>query len=100
MLTALILAVALTAIGLVTALTPLIVWAATWVVKKILPQIQGWQTLLLIVPAMSLLVTWLSGLAIATGISFLAQFVYGFVAVFINEVLKNLMPSTPQAPQA
>lgn len=89
-LTILIIAVATTlAVEIVTILTPLVVLGATELVKKILPLVAGWVIVMIIVPALSLLITWLSSLAM-DGLDFWAQAGIGLLAVFINQAYKQL----------
>ncbi len=83
-------AVVIIASELVTLFTPLIVFGVTYVVKKIVPSIAGWIIIMLVVPLLSLLITWVSGLLANTGLTFWEQFGYGLLAVFINELFKQL----------
>lgn len=74
---------------LVTILTPLVVYGVVELVKYLAPKIPGWLIVSFAVPLLSAAVTfvsqWLMG---ATG--FWAQFGFGFLAVFVNELIRQL----------
>ncbi len=78
---------------IITLLTPLVVFGVTELVKFMLPKVQGWMILLLIVPLLSLLLAWLSDLLIAPDLGFWPQFIYGLLAVFVKELFKQLKPA-------
>lgn len=73
---------------IVLALTPLIVYLVTLLITKALPDLSGWVVTGVIVPVLSLLVTWLSQLVVAD-YGFWPQVALGLVAVFINEAIKQ-----------
>lgn len=77
-----------TAATIVQWLTPFIVLAATWLIKVAKPVIPGWATML-IVTAISAAVTWASTLLENPDLSWLQQFAYGLLAVFINQSYKQ-----------
>jgi hypothetical protein len=63
---------------------------ATEFVKKMMPLVAGWVVVLLIVPLLSIAITWLSEFMIDPGLNFWAQAGFGLLAVFINEAYKQL----------
>lgn len=89
-------AVVIIASELVTLFTPFVVFGVTYVVKKIIPSIAGWIIVMLVVPLLSLLITWVSGLLANTGLTFWEQFGYGLLAVFINELFKQLKTNSSE----
>lgn len=91
---ALIFAVVIIAAELVTIFSPLVVYGATYVVKKLLPNVAGWVVLMLIVPLLSLAVAWITELIANPDLTFWAQFAYGLLAVFVNELFKQLKPAS------
>ena len=88
----LIIAALIVAEELVALITPLVVYGVTELVKKFLGSVSGWVIVMLIVPLLSIGVTWLSGLLLNTGMSFWEQAGFGLLAVFVNELLKQLKP--------
>ena len=76
---------------LITLFSPLIVYVSTLLVTYFLPTIErkipGWLVLSFVVPGLSLLLTVLLP---ATAVGFWPQFLYGLLAVFINEVIDKL----------
>lgn len=75
-------------IQLLAILSPLLVYAATWLVGKFFTAIPGWTITTLIVPGLSALVAYFS--SASTGSSMTMQFAYGLLAVFVNEFIKQL----------
>lgn len=80
--------IAPTAATIVTWLTPFIVLGATWLVKVAKPVIPGWATML-VVTAISAAVTWASTLLENPDLSWLQQFGFGLLAVFINQAYRQ-----------
>ena len=78
------------ATDLIVILAPLVVWGATELVKYILPKVSGWVIVTVIVPVLSLAAAYLAPLLGAT--DFWVQFGVGLLAVFINELKKQLTP--------
>lgn len=79
----------MTGTELITLLTPLIVFGAVELVKWALPKVPGWVVVGIIVPALSAAVTLIAEMLTgATG--FWAQFGLGFLAVFVNELVRQL----------
>lgn len=74
---------------IVLLLTPLVVWLATWLVKQVLSSLPGWVLVGLIVPLISIIVALISN-AISIADNFWIQVAIGVLAVFINEVKKQL----------
>tara|TARA_R110000772_G_scaffold182375_2_gene293630 strand:+ start:2042 stop:2341 length:300 start_codon:yes stop_codon:yes gene_type:complete len=70
--------------ALVTAISPLIILAATWAVKKLVPIVSGVGTLI-VVTVLSAISAWVTGLIIEDG-SWLILFLAGLGSVFINQV--------------
>jgi hypothetical protein len=85
-----VIAVVITVVELVSLLSPLVVFAATELVKKVSPKISGWILVMLIVPLLSVAVAWVTEILLVPGLSFWAQFGYGLLAVFVNELFKQL----------
>lgn len=81
--------------ALIQILTPLVVLGATELVKIIFPKLKGLGTLL-VVPALSLVLTLVTGL-IPTGstVPWWQQLLVGLAAVFVNEIKNALQPTTP-----
>lgn len=79
---------------LLTIITPLVVYGVVELVKWILPKVSGWVIVSCIVPLLSALATfateWFTG---ASG--FWPQFVVGLLAVFVNELIRQLRQATP-----
>lgn len=75
---------------IVLILAPLVVWGATELVKYILPKVSGWVIVTVIVPLLSLAAAYIAPLLGAT--DFWLQFGVGLLAVFVNELKKQLTP--------
>lgn len=77
---------------LVIALTPIVIYLVTlivaWMIKAIPANIRGFVTIA-IVALLSAVGAWILG-AIEIGGSWLSQFLLGLLAVFINEMIKQL----------
>lgn len=71
------------------ALTPFVVWASTAVAKVLFNAIPKFLIPILIVPALSVLVTVISGW-IDPGTGSLVQIALGLLAVFVDNILKYL----------
>lgn len=74
--------------SLIQLLTPLIVLGTTWIVRKVNPVIPGWATML-VVPLLSAAVSWATTLLDNPDLSWLLQFLYGLLSVFIHQVYKQ-----------
>ena len=75
---------------IVLILAPLVVWGATELVKYILPKVSGWVIVTVIVPLLSLAAAYIAPLLGAS--DFWVQFGVGLLAVFVNELKKQLTP--------
>jgi hypothetical protein len=79
---------------IVLSLSPFLVFGATELVKLIFKSLPGWAVVSIIVPVLSLAVTfvaqYLAGLD-----SFLLQAIVGLLAVFLNELMRQLKQATP-----
>jgi hypothetical protein len=81
-------------------LTPLIVFAATWLVKKIGPNITGATTVAIIVPVLTAIVSFISyELNLSVG-NVMLQIVLGLLSVFVNEFIKQVKQENPTPPSA
>lgn len=78
------------ATDLIVILTPLVVWGATELLKYALPKISGWIIVTLVVPILSLIAAYIAPLLGAS--DFWVQFGVGLLAVFVNELKKQLTP--------
>ena len=76
-------------VEIITLFAPLVIFAATELVKWLLPKLPGWTIVSLIVPLLSITAAWLAGL-IVPGLAFWPQVIFGLLAVFINELIKQL----------
>jgi hypothetical protein len=88
--TILIIAAAIKASEIIVLFTPLTVMLATGLIKKMVPLVAGWVVVLLIVPLMSITITYLSNLILNPGLNFWAQAALGLLAVFVNQAYKQL----------
>jgi len=75
---------------LIAVLTPVVVYAAVQLFKLVLPKIPGWALLSIVVPALSALIAWITQLLTAGGLGFWLQLVLGLLAVFVNELIKQI----------
>lgn len=78
------------ATDLIVILTPLVVWGATELIKYALPKVSGWVIVTLVVPLLSLGAAYIAPLLVET--DFWLQFGVGLLAVFVNELKKQLTP--------
>lgn len=70
-------------------LTPLVVLGATHVIRLVKPLIPGWATML-VVTLLSMAVAWITSLlSDTTEMSFIAQTLYGLLAVVINQFYRQ-----------
>jgi len=76
-------------IEIITLFAPLVIFAATELVKWLLPKLPGWAVVSLIVPVLSLIAAWIAQ-SIVPGLAFWPQVIFGLLAVFINELIKQL----------
>lgn len=95
--TIVLIAAVILATELVTLFTPLVVYLVTWALRKVAPKLPGWVIVMLIVPLLSLAVAALTGFLGQTTLTFWQQFAYGLLAVFVNELYKQLKPETGKA---
>jgi len=91
---ALIFAAVIIAAEFVAILTPLVVYFVTWLIRKFVPDVTGWFIVMFIVPLLSLGLTWVTGLLGNPELTFWGQFAYGLLAVFVNELYKQLKPAS------
>ncbi len=79
----------MTAEQLIQILTPLVVFGVVELVKWVMPKVPGWVVVAVVVPFLSAGVALITDML--TGASgFWAQFAWGFLAVFVNELLRQL----------
>lgn len=78
-----------TPVGAITALTPFIVFAGVQLIKFIKPIMPVW-LLGILVPGLSALVVWVTGMLGTPDLSWFAQFGLGLVATFIHQIIKQL----------
>lgn len=75
----------------VLALTPLIVYLVTWLVRSVFTKLPGWVIITIIVPVVSVLTSWVTHLiVIDVYYGFFMQVLLGLLAVFLNELIKQL----------
>jgi hypothetical protein len=79
----------MTAAELVTILTPLVVYGVIELVKLATAKIPGWVIVSIGVPLLSAAVTYVSTL-LTGATAFWQQFAFGFLAVFVSELIKQL----------
>jgi hypothetical protein len=75
---------------LIVALSPVVVYIAVQVVKMVAGRLPGAVIVAIIVPLLSLLVAFVTDLIVSPDISFWAQAGYGLLAVFVNEIIRQL----------
>jgi len=75
--------------SLLTLLTPVLVYLVTALVNWLKPNLSGWLIVGVIVPVLSLAGAWIAGLLGSTT-GFGWQLLLNFLAISINEVLKQL----------
>jgi len=75
---------------LIAVLTPVVVFGAVQLLKLVLPKIPGWALLAIVVPVLSAVVAWISQIIVGGVIGFWAQVGLGLLAVFVNELLKQI----------
>jgi len=74
---------------LIALLAPVVVFGVTYLVKWAIPKLPGWTVVSIVVPLLSVIVAWVAQLLVP-GLSFLLQVVLGLLAVFINELIRQL----------
>ena len=74
---------------IVLLVTPVVVWIATWIVKNLFLRLPGWAVVGIVVPVISLALALITNV-MAIGDNFWLQLVVGVIAVFINEVGKQI----------
>lgn len=75
-------------LDIINLIVPIIVFAATALVRWGLPQLPGWTIVSVVVPLLSVVAAWVATLVIPES-SFFLQVVLGLLAVFVNEILKQ-----------
>ena len=78
--------------GLLAALTPLIIFAVTWVIQKIKPTLMGWNVIWVLVPILSLAASSILVL-IDQATSFWSQFLWNLLSVFVAQLIIQLQPA-------
>jgi hypothetical protein len=73
---------------LLALLAPLVVFGVTELVKILLPKLPGWSIVGVVVPALSALAAIIANLTV--GSAFVTQLIIGLLAVFINELIRQL----------
>ena len=76
-------------IEIINIIAPLVVFGATAVVKWGMPKLPGWTIVSVVVPALSLIVAWVVTM-INPELSFVLHVILGLLAVFINEIIRQL----------
>ena len=74
---------------IILLLTPVIVWIVTWMVKNLFSKLPGWAVVGIVVPLISLALALITN-AISIGDNFWLQLAIGVIAVFINEIKKQV----------
>ena len=74
---------------IILLVTPVIVWVVTWMVKNLFSKLPGWAVVGIVVPVISLALALITNV-MAIGDNFWLQLVVGVIAVFINEVKKQI----------
>lgn len=77
-----------TAADIVTWATPFVVLAVTWLVRVAKPIIPGWATMF-VVTGISAAVTWASTLLDNPDLSWIQQFGFGLLSVFLHQLYKQ-----------
>ncbi|GJQ43999.1 MAG: hypothetical protein JETCAE03_34970 [Ignavibacteriaceae bacterium] len=72
----------------IALLAPIVVFAATQFVKWVLPKLDGWIIVTIIVPLLSVIAAWLAQLIVP--VAFWPQVLLGLLAVFVAELIKQL----------
>ena len=75
-------------LDIIMLIAPIIVFAATALVRWGLPQLPGWTIVSVVVPLLSVVAAWVATL-VSPESSFFTQVVLGLLAVFVNEILKQ-----------
>jgi len=74
---------------IILLITPVIVWVVTWMVKNLFSKLPGWAVVGIVVPLISLALALITN-AISIGDNFWLQLAVGVIAVFINEIKKQI----------
>lgn len=77
---------------LLTYLTPFVIWFVTWAITKLKPLLPGWLVATVIVPALAIILSFLTSLVVPDTKPVL-QFVLGLGAIVISQFIKQLSPS-------
>ena len=75
--------------NLINALTPLIILGVTWIVQKVKPTLMGWNIVWVVIPILNLIATAILVL-IDQASSFLAQFIWNFLAIAVAQLIIQL----------
>lgn len=75
--------------NLVLLATPLVVFGVGQLVKLVKPLIPGWAMVVVVVPALSAAVTWVSTIFVEDA-SWLIQFGAGLLSVFVHQLSKQI----------
>jgi len=79
---------------LIGVFTPIAVWIASWLVNKIKGGFGGTIFLMLVVPATSALVTWITSLLLNPTLAWGWQFLLGVSSIILNEIIKQMNQSS------
>lgn len=77
---------------LMTYLMPLVIFGVTWLVKTIKPTLSGVVIVAVIIPLLSV-VGAVIGTFVGSTTAFWAQFALNFLAIAVNEIIKQLKQS-------
>lgn len=75
--------------NIIGAITPLIIFAVTWVIQRIKPTIVGWNIVWVVVPILSLAASTILAL-IDQATSFWSQFIWNFLSVVVAQLILQL----------
>ena len=74
---------------IIGAITPLIIFGVTWLVKKIKPTLMGWNVVWVVIPILSLIATSILTL-IDQAASFWSQLLWNFLSVAVAQLIIQL----------
>lgn len=75
--------------GIITALTPLIVFGVTWLVQKVKPLLMGWNIVWVVVPILSLIASSILVL-VDQATSFWSSFIWNFLSIAVAQMYIQL----------
>ena len=84
--------------AIIGILSPLVVWGVTQIIKAILPSIQGWGIVAVVVPVVGLLVTLVTNLVTNAGPHWYFQLALSLLAVFVQEFYKQIKQAATEPP--